>query len=122
MKFFDDMEWKEWLMLNLRKNYGSVNEVHWPLTFGVALDNLWLRRNQLLFQQTDVSNLEFFHQVMAMVHNIVSSENLLQPLQTKNSSNNVFTQWVMLEARVVALNTDVTVALNGTLASCGGSS
>jgi hypothetical protein len=30
VKFFDDMEWNVWLMLNI-KNSGSVNEVHWPL-------------------------------------------------------------------------------------------
>jgi hypothetical protein len=70
-----------------------------------------LRGNQLVFQQTNVPDMEFFHRIMAM-----SSQNLLQaPLQT-NNNNNVVAQWIMPECGVVSLNTDGVVAPNGTLA------
>jgi hypothetical protein len=46
VKFYDDMEWKEWLMLNL-KNSGSVNEVHCPLIFVVALDNFMAKKERI---------------------------------------------------------------------------
>ena len=72
LSFFENMEWKEWLVFNLNKS-DVFNGVPWPIIFGVALDNLWLRRNQVVFQQTNMSSRHLYHWVMTMAHNIVSS-------------------------------------------------
>lgn len=72
LSLFENMKWKEWPMFNLNK-LDAFNGVPWPIIFGVTLDNLWLRRNELVFQQTNMSGRHLYHRVMTMAHNIVSS-------------------------------------------------
>jgi len=66
------MEQKEWSVFNLNK-LDAFNGVPWPIIFGATLDNLWLRRNQVVFQQTNMSYRHLYHRVRTMTHNIVSS-------------------------------------------------
>lgn len=55
-----------------------------------------------------------------MSYNIVSSYNLLKPLQEHTSENNFLNSWNFSMLGVVALNTNYSFTLNESLTSCGG--
>jgi hypothetical protein len=59
INLFDDMEWLDWLTINLM-NSRLVNGNHWHFIFGPVLDKLWWRRNEVVFKTVLVDNISLF--------------------------------------------------------------
>lgn len=88
------MNLKDWLIRNLKENWGRGSKETWSILFGVACWHIWLQRNHCVFSGESEIASSLFHRVMGNVHDIVGSQNSLpDTLHRKTLKQEVLVRW-----------------------------
>ncbi|MCH99246.1 ribonuclease H, partial [Trifolium medium] len=119
--FFNEQNWLQWLCKNLI-SVAVVMNGNWSLNFGVILDILWWRRNELIFNNNFNDSAKLNDKVTAAVSAIVKSFDLMSSINKQQGNGNSMEgiSWRAPERDWVALNTDGSVVELGSNAACGG--
>jgi len=69
-RFFEVSDWREWLMINIMDTF-LCNDIPLCVMFGVVLENIWWRWNQVVFQACIMDNLICFIRSKGLVQALI---------------------------------------------------
>lgn len=119
--FFSQHNWVQWLYDNLTR-VDMLLGAEWKVTFGVVPDNLWRRRNGIIFNNIIWSPSEVVIRVRKTVLAIKEAMDIDGKLSRNESTadNESAIRWCYPRTGEVALNCDGLVSSAGGVAACGG--
>lgn len=119
--FFDQDSFDVWLLNNLHSR-DNMNGENWDLVFAVALDRLWLVRNEWVFKQSPPLTVSTVARVRRLVSDILGSVEDFKAMGKRTCTQIGFSniRWECPIPGMVKLNCDGAVKSYAQAAACGG--
>jgi len=118
--FYFVNDWKSWLKLNL-SNSRFFHVAPWSLVFGIILNFIYWRRNNIIFQGETWTTIDTIDYACRLVEEYTMNSPLYEPLAHSKILSYVSSiSWLHPHPREVALSCDGDVTWKGTKATGGG--
>lgn len=106
-----------WIMFNGRKEIGKLDNLNWKLTFGEAVQRIWLRRNSFILRNTNCDTGNLFWGIITAVKEFDDS---IKALSFSNTiCREIAVSWSPPTVGWIKCNIDRANLENGSSAGCG---